>query len=93
MDDEPLHAHPVFEFNRPHLYLGGDRELVLLSLLLSIVLIVILQNLYTAILGIAVAFSSVYGLRILCKSRSTNARRIFTVSTIPILLSRPQHEK
>ncbi|WP_305843243.1 MULTISPECIES: conjugal transfer protein TrbD [Photobacterium] len=68
MDDEPLNAHPVFEFNRPHLYLGGDRELVLLSLLLSIVLIVILQNFYTAIIGIAVAFASVYGLRILAKA-------------------------
>lgn len=67
MNDEQLTTSPIFEFNRPHLYLGGDRELVLCSLLTAIILVVILQNIYTAILGVIIAFSSVAGLRYMAK--------------------------
>lgn len=49
--DEPLQVSPIFPFNRGHLLLGGERELVMLTGLLALILIVVLQNLYTAVLG------------------------------------------
>lgn len=67
MDDEYLENSPIFEFNRPHLYMGGDRELVLSSLLLAIILVVVLQNIVTAILGIIIAVVSVMVLRGMAK--------------------------
>lgn len=76
MDDEPLNCSPIFEFNRPHLYMGGDRELVLSSLLLSFILIVILQNILAAIMGLGLAFSSIWAFRTLAKS-DPSMRHIF----------------
>ncbi|ELB2105018.1 VirB3 family type IV secretion system protein [Vibrio parahaemolyticus] len=43
----------VFRFNRSHLFLGGERELVLITALFCLVLIVILQDWMAAIVGIA----------------------------------------
>lgn len=49
--DEYLQHSPIFPFNRGHLLLGGERELVMLTGLLALIMIVVLQNAYTAILG------------------------------------------
>lgn len=68
MDDEELVSSPIFEFNRPHLYMGGDRELVLSSLLLAMILVVVLQNIATAILGGIIAVGSVTLLRTMAKA-------------------------
>ncbi|TFZ62411.1 conjugal transfer protein TrbD [Photobacterium damselae subsp. piscicida] len=76
MDDEPLNASPIFEFNRPHLYMGGDRELVLLALLVSMIFVVVLQNIYTAIFGVILAIVSVKGLQLMAKA-DPNMRSIY----------------
>ncbi|EHC7291042.1 conjugal transfer protein TrbD [Vibrio parahaemolyticus] len=50
---EPLKHVRVFRFNRSHLFLGGERELVLITALFCLILIVILQDWTAAIVGIA----------------------------------------
>ncbi len=50
--NEPLQHVRVFRFNRSHLFLGGERELVLITALFCVVLIVILQDLLAAIVGV-----------------------------------------
>ncbi|MCG9780696.1 conjugal transfer protein TrbD [Photobacterium damselae] len=49
---EPLHHVRIFKFNRSHLFLGGERELVLVTSLFCLILIVILQNVIAAIVGV-----------------------------------------
>ncbi|MFM2625780.1 conjugal transfer protein TrbD [Vibrio parahaemolyticus] len=49
---EPLKHVRVFRFNRSHLFLGGERELVLITALFCLVLIVILQDAIAAIVGV-----------------------------------------
>ena len=49
---EQLQHVRIFKFNRSHLFLGGERELVLVTSLFCLVLIVILQNVIAAIVGI-----------------------------------------
>ncbi|PSU44514.1 conjugal transfer protein TrbD [Photobacterium frigidiphilum] len=66
--DEPLVCRPVFAFNRSHLFLGGERELVLSMVLLCIVLIVALQNIYTAMLGGVLLIVSITVARMMAKS-------------------------
>jgi Type IV secretory pathway, TrbD component len=53
--------------NRPNLFLGGDREIVQISLLLTVVLVIAAQNIYAAIVGIIFWFFSLYFLRKLAK--------------------------
>lgn len=66
--DEPLVNHPFFAFNRSHLFLGGERELVLSIVLLAVVLIVSLQNVYTAIFGVILLVSCISITRMMAKS-------------------------
>lgn len=53
--------------NRPNLFFGGDRELVQVSMLFSIVLVIVVQNFYSALIGIIFWFFSLYILRRLAK--------------------------
>ncbi|MDI9818649.1 MULTISPECIES: conjugal transfer protein TrbD [unclassified Legionella] len=54
--------------NRPSLFMGGDRELVMFSGLLSAILIFAAQDWLAAISGAALWFLSLKGLRLMAKS-------------------------
>ena len=54
--------------NRASLFMGGDRELVMFSGLLSAILIFAAQDWLAAIVGIAMWFLSLKGLRLMAKS-------------------------
>jgi len=47
-----LRHSPIFKFNRVNLILGAERNLVYLLGLLTLVLVVVLQNIFTLILGV-----------------------------------------
>jgi type IV secretion system protein VirB3 len=49
---EPLETVRIFRFNRGHLFLGGERSLVLATATLSLILVVILQDKVAAITGV-----------------------------------------
>ncbi|HAU1457924.1 TPA: conjugal transfer protein TrbD [Legionella pneumophila] len=54
--------------NRPNLFLGGDRELVMFSGLLSAILVFAAQDWLAAIAGLTMWFLSLKGLRLMAKS-------------------------
>lgn len=54
--------------NRPNLFLGGDRELVMFSGLLSAILVFAAQDWLAAIAGMVMWFLSLKGLRLMAKS-------------------------
>jgi type IV secretory pathway TrbD component len=54
--------------NRPHLFLGGDREMVMVSGLLAAVLIFTSQNWYAVFFCIVLWFGALYLLRLMAKS-------------------------
>ncbi|WP_010655132.1 conjugal transfer protein TrbD [Fluoribacter dumoffii] len=54
--------------NRPSLFMGGDRELVMFSGLLSTILIFAAQDWLAAFAGLIMWFLSLKGLRLMAKS-------------------------
>ncbi|WP_115702585.1 conjugal transfer protein TrbD [Legionella sainthelensi] len=54
--------------NRPSLFMGGDRELVMFSGLLSAILIFAAQDWLAAFAGLIMWFLSLKGLRLMAKS-------------------------
>ncbi|HAT8965357.1 TPA: conjugal transfer protein TrbD [Legionella pneumophila subsp. pneumophila] len=54
--------------NRPSLFMGGDRELVMFSGLLSAILVFATQDWLAAIAGLGMWFLSLKGLRLMAKS-------------------------
>ena len=54
--------------NRPSLFMGGDRELVMFSGLLSAILVFAAQDWLAALFGFALWFLSLKGLRLMGKS-------------------------
>ena len=54
--------------NRDNLFMGGDRELVMLSGLLAFALIVSAQEMRATILGLVLWFASLFLLRLMAKS-------------------------
>lgn len=54
--------------SRPNLLLGADRELVLLTGLVAVILIFVVLTIYSAILGAAVWIAIVGALRMMAKS-------------------------
>ncbi|HHV6060363.1 TPA: conjugal transfer protein TrbD [Legionella pneumophila] len=54
--------------NRPSLFMGGDRELVMFSGLLSAILVFAAQDWLAAVVGILLWFASLKSLRIMAKS-------------------------
>ncbi|WP_133128606.1 conjugal transfer protein TrbD [Legionella nagasakiensis] len=53
--------------NRPGLFMGGDRELIMFSGLLSAILVFAAQDWLAAIVGIAMWFLSLKALRLMAK--------------------------
>ncbi|MCC7634549.1 conjugal transfer protein TrbD [Stenotrophomonas rhizophila] len=54
--------------NRHNLFMGGDRELVMMSGLLAVVLIFSAMSLYAAVVGVALWFVALFLLRLMAKS-------------------------
>lgn len=52
MSEEKLEAARIFKFNRGHLFLGGERPLVLATGTITLVMVVVLQNKVAAIVGV-----------------------------------------
>ncbi|WP_299693420.1 conjugal transfer protein TrbD [uncultured Vibrio sp.] len=65
--DEALHVIPIYAFNRAHLVMGGEREIVMVSMLMALILVV-LQNLYMAVLAVVLFFSMLMVARLMAKS-------------------------
>ncbi|GAL14287.1 hypothetical protein JCM19233_5299 [Vibrio astriarenae] len=65
--DEALQVTPIYHFNRAHLLMGGEREVVMLSMLTAMVLLV-LQNLYTAIVAVVFLCVMLMVARVMAKS-------------------------
>ena len=64
----PIRTIPIRRVaNRHNLFLGGDREMVQLSMLIAFVLVVAAQNFYAAVLGLTFWFFALYFLRRLAK--------------------------
>lgn len=64
-----LRAIPIRQCgNRPSLFMGGDRELVMFSGLLSAILIFAAQDWLAAFVGVLMWFSALKGLRLMAKS-------------------------
>ncbi len=59
-----LRSNPIHKSaNRPNLFMGGDRELVMFSGLLSAILFFVVMTWYAAIIGVSLWFGTVYLLR------------------------------
>lgn len=54
--------------NRNNLFMGGDRELVMLSGLLAVVLIFSVQSIAAAVLGVSLWFTALFILRQMAKA-------------------------
>lgn len=54
--------------NRPNLFMGGDRELVMFSGLLSAILVFAAQDWLATVCGLALWFLSLKGLRLMAKA-------------------------
>lgn len=70
----------VFKFGRSHLFLGGERELVLITSLLCLILIVVLQNLLAATVGLLLwtGLLPVYRLMARADPRMTQVYRAYS---------------
>lgn len=77
---EKLEHARVFQFGRSHLFLGGERELVLITSLLCLILIVVLQNIAAAVVGIALwtGLLPVYRMMARADPRMTQVYRAYT---------------
>lgn len=62
--------------NRDNLFMGGDRELVMLSGLLSVVLIFSVQSLVSAVIGVLLWFVALFLLRQMAKA-DPRMRRVY----------------
>lgn len=96
-DDESLDVVPIYAFNRAHLVMGGEREIVMISMLLALILIVILQNVYTAVLGVILQFVMLGVARMMAKSdpiltkvykRFTSYQRFYPANSTKYLVKR-----
>lgn len=64
-----LRQIPIYRaLNRPNLLMGGDRELVLVTILSTVFLIVLLASWYTVVIGIVVWSFGMWGLRWMAKA-------------------------
>ncbi|HBC3902268.1 conjugal transfer protein TrbD [Vibrio harveyi] len=74
-DDDDLQFVPIYTFNRAHLLMGGDRLLVMLSGGLCLILLV-LQNLYTAVFGVVLFLVMLFVARAMAKN-DPNLRLVY----------------
>ncbi len=64
-----LRQVPIYRaLNRPNLLMGGDCELVLVTILSTLFLIVLLASWYTVVIGTVVWFAGMSGLRWMAKA-------------------------
>jgi type IV secretory pathway TrbD component len=64
-----LRQVPIYRaLNRPNLLMGGDRELVLVTILSTLFLIVLLASWYTVAIGAVVWFAGMWGVRWMAKA-------------------------
>ena len=64
-----LRQVPIYRaLNRPNLLMGGDRELVLVTILSTLCLIVLLASWYTVLIGTVVWLFGMWGLRWMAKA-------------------------
>jgi type IV secretion system protein VirB3 len=77
---EKLESARVFKFGRSHLFLGGERELVLVTSLFCLVLIVVLQNVLAAVVGVLLwsGLLPIYRLMANADPRMTQVYRSYT---------------
>ena len=54
--------------NRPNLFMGGDRELAMFSILIAATSIFVAMEMKATLFGVALWFSSLYALRLMAKS-------------------------
>ena len=67
--DKLLDLHPIHRaLSRPNLMFGADRELVLITGLISAILIFVVITLYAAVLGCVAWFITIAALRRMAKS-------------------------
>ncbi len=67
MDDRrmiPIHS----AVNRPNLFMGGDRELVMFTALLAVALIFAAQEWFAALFGVVLWCAALYLLRLMAKN-------------------------
>ena len=64
---EELDSVPIYHFNRAHLLMGGEREVVMLSMLGALILLV-LQNTVTAILAVVLLLFMLMAARAMAKT-------------------------
>lgn len=78
--------------SRPNLLLGGDRELVLLTGLATIILIFVVLTVYSALIGLAIWILTIGALRLMAKAdplmrkiymRHIRYRRVYRPSSTP----------
>lgn len=63
-----LDAVRIFRFNRGHLLLDADRELVIVTTMVCLILIVILQNLFAAVTGVIIWITLIPLYRLMARS-------------------------
>ena len=64
-----LRQVPIYRaLNRPNLLMGGDRELVLMTILSTLFLIVLLASWYTVLIGTVIWLFGMWGLRGMAKA-------------------------
>ncbi|MBD6979699.1 conjugal transfer protein TrbD [Vibrio parahaemolyticus] len=66
-DDDELQFTPIYPFNRANLFMGGDRFLVMGAGCLALVLVV-LQNIYTAVIGVVLFLVMLLITRLMAKN-------------------------
>ncbi|AYO07888.1 conjugal transfer protein TrbD (plasmid) [Vibrio owensii] len=66
-DDDELQFTPIYPFNRANLFMGGDRLLVMGAGCLALVLVV-LQNIYTAVIGVVLFLVMLLITRLMAKN-------------------------
>ncbi|EHH1077538.1 conjugal transfer protein TrbD [Vibrio parahaemolyticus] len=66
-DDDDLQFEPIYPFNRANLMMGGDRLLVIGAACACLVLVV-LQNVYTAVTGVVLFLLMLLVTRVMAKN-------------------------
>ena len=60
----PIHS----AVNRPNLFMGGDRELVMFTALLAVAIIFAAQEWFACVFGVSLWFAALYLLRLMAKN-------------------------
>ncbi|WP_248378963.1 hypothetical protein [Vibrio parahaemolyticus] len=86
-DDDELQFTPIYPFNRANLFMGGDRFLVMGAGCLALVLVV-LQNIYTAVIGVVLFLVMLLITRLMAKKRRAVTSGVSPLREVSALLPR-----